>query len=511
MPCLVHRLHQGAKRAVLATPRDLRGAADGLGEGPVPGPRARAAISAREADVVDGRAENLANRLEAHAADGGELSRGQGGSPGPAAPDLGHPRTRSTRQPGSGLIIGHRAPLSAPAPPGPTIPGMLTPACQAGLLSGFRPVSGQAQAGVGAGSGRRGGRLRPAWGQAQAGVQVGYWVDSPSGAPPSWVRFRPGSRGGPGRGRPDPRSHPARAGPYRDIPDRARSRGASGSTTRLGHRPCALDFQNMTTLLQPGRLSPMRQVPASIPRPEYVGRKNPRPGEPDVKDAETIEGMRAAAKLAAQALAEVGKHVAPGGTTDALDRVGHEFLCDHGAYPSTLGYRGYPKSLCTSLNEVICHGIPDDTVIADGDIVNIDITGFIGGVHGDTNATFLAGAVDEESRLLVKRTHEAMMRGIRAVAPGRPLNAIGRVIESYARRFGYGVVRDFTGHGIGTTFHSGLMVPHFDDPDVSVIMEAGMTFTIEPMLTLGTISYDIWPDGWTAVTTDRKRTAQFED
>jgi len=266
----------------------------------------------------------------------------------------------------------------------------------------------------------------------------------------------------------------------------------------------------MATTLQPGRVSPLRQVPSSITAPEYVGRKRPRLGEPDVKDAETIERMRVAGRIAAQALAEVGRHVEPGVTTDELDRVGHEFLISHGAYPSTLGYRGYPKSLCTSLNEVICHGIPDDTVIADGDIVNVDITAYIGGVHGDTNATFLAGNVDEESRLLVERTREAMMRGIRAVAPGRPLNAIGRVIESYARRFGYGVVRDFTGHGIGTTFHSGLVVPHFDDPDVTVIMEEGMTFTIEPMLTLGTISYDIWPDGWTAVTRDRKRTAQFE-
>ena len=271
-----------------------------------------------------------------------------------------------------------------------------------------------------------------------------------------------------------------------------------------------LDSQTMATLLQPGRISPLRQVPANIPRPEYVGRPRPKTGEPDVKDARTIERMRAAGKLAAQALAEVGRHVAPGVTTDELDRIGHEFLCDRGAYPSTLGYRGFPKSLCTSLNEVICHGIPDDTVIADGDIVNVDITAFIGGVHGDTNATFLAGDVDAESRLLVERTQEAMMRGIRAVAPGRPLNAIGRVIESYARRFRYGVVRDFTGHGIGTTFHSGLIVPHFDDPAVSLVMEPGMTFTIEPMLTLGTIDYDIWPDGWTAVTKDRKRTAQFE-
>ncbi len=245
----------------------------------------------------------------------------------------------------------------------------------------------------------------------------------------------------------------------------------------------------MATLLHPGRLSPARQVPPNIPRPEYVGKKQPRLGEPDVKDADTIARMRVACRLAAQALEEVGRHVRPGVTTDYLDSVGHEFLIAHGAYPSTLGYRGYPKSLCTSLNEVICHGIPDDTVIRDGDVVNIDITAFIGGVHGDTNATF---------------------RGIRAVAPGRPLNAIGRVIESYARRFGYGVVRDFTGHGIGTTFHSGLVVPHYDDPSSSVTMEVGMTFTIEPMLTLGVISYDIWPDGWTAVTKDHKRTAQFE-
>jgi methionyl aminopeptidase len=266
----------------------------------------------------------------------------------------------------------------------------------------------------------------------------------------------------------------------------------------------------MATLLQPGRISPLRQVPSSIAAPEYVGKRFPKLGEPDVKDDATLERMRAAGKLAAQALEEVGRAVAPGVTTDELDRIGHEFLVSHGAYPSTLGYRGYPKSLCTSLNEVICHGIPDDTVIEDGDIVNIDITAFIGGVHGDTNATFLAGDVDEESRLLVERTREAMMRGVRAVAPGRQLNVVGRVIESYARRFGYGVVKDFTGHGIGTTFHSGLIVPHFDDPDAIMVMEPGMTFTIEPMLTLGTIDYEVWKDGWTAVTRDRKRTAQFE-
>ncbi|NYD45615.1 methionyl aminopeptidase [Actinomadura luteofluorescens] len=265
-----------------------------------------------------------------------------------------------------------------------------------------------------------------------------------------------------------------------------------------------------TQLLRPGRVSPMRKVPSNIPRPEYVGKKRPRTGEPDVKSPEIIERMRVAGRIAAQALEEVGKHVRPGITTDELDAVGHEFMLDHGAYPSTLGYRGFPKSLCTSINEVICHGIPDDTVLRDGDIVNVDITAFVDGVHGDTDATFLCGDVDEESRLLVERTHEAAMRGIRAVKPGRALNVIGRVIESYAKRFGYGVVRDFTGHGIGTTFHSGLVVPHYDDPAATTIIEPGMTFTVEPMLTLGTAEYDMWADGWTVVTKDRRRTAQFE-
>ena len=264
-------------------------------------------------------------------------------------------------------------------------------------------------------------------------------------------------------------------------------------------------------VLVPGVVTPQRPVPASIPRPEYVGRRAPeRFSGAEVKDDETIGRMRVAGRIAAQALAEVGRNVRPGVTTDELDRIGHVFLLDHDAYPSTLGYKGFPKSLCASLNEVICHGIPDSTVVADGDIVNIDITAYIGGVHGDTNATFLAGDVDEESALLVERTREATMRAIKAVAPGRAINVVGRVIESYARRFGYGVVRDFTGHGIGTAFHSGLIVPHFDDPLATTVMEPGMTFTIEPMLTLGTYEYEIWDDGWTVVTADRRRSAQFE-
>ena len=263
--------------------------------------------------------------------------------------------------------------------------------------------------------------------------------------------------------------------------------------------------------LKPGVVSPIRVVPNSIEVPEYVGRKSPAPyNGPEVKDAETIERMRIAGSIAARALNEVSAHIEPGVTTDELDRIGHEFLCDHNAYPSTLGYRGFPKSLCTSINEVICHGIPDSTRLTEGDIINIDITAFINGVHGDTNATYPVGEVDEESALLIERTREATMRAINAVAPGRPLNVIGRVIESYAKRFNYGVVRDFTGHGIGTAFHSGLVVPHYDDPRADVMLEAGMTFTIEPMLTLGSIDYVIWDDRWTVVTRDLKRTAQFE-
>jgi methionyl aminopeptidase len=267
----------------------------------------------------------------------------------------------------------------------------------------------------------------------------------------------------------------------------------------------------LLVVLRPGVQTAQRGVPSQIERPYYVGQRNwQQRHETEVKDADTIARMRVAGRLAAQALDEVGRHIAPGVTTDELDRIGHEFLCDHGAYPSTLGYRGFPKSLCTSLNEVICHGIPDSTRAADGDILNIDITAFIGGVHGDTNATFLVGAVDDESRLLVERTRESLDRAIRAVAPGRSFNVVGRVIESYAKRFGYGVVRDFTGHGIGTLFHSGLIVPHYDLPEYELPIEAGMTFTIEPMLTLGTVDYDLWSDGWTVVTKDRARSAQFE-
>jgi methionyl aminopeptidase len=269
--------------------------------------------------------------------------------------------------------------------------------------------------------------------------------------------------------------------------------------------------------LVPGVVSPVRTVPSHIVRPEYVGRDHETITASDVKSPETVERIRAAGRIAAQAMAEVGRAVAPGVTTDELDRIGHEYMCDHGAYPSTLLYRPHPqqaryeKSLCTSINEVICHGVPDSTVLAEGDIVKVDITAYLDGVHGDTCATFFAGEVDDESRLLTERTHEAMMRGIKAALPGREINIIGRVIEKYAARFGYGVVRDFTGHGVGEAFHSGLVVPHYDSaPYHDRVIEPGMVFTVEPMLNLGTHEWSMWDDGWTVVTADRRRSAQFE-
>ena len=263
--------------------------------------------------------------------------------------------------------------------------------------------------------------------------------------------------------------------------------------------------------LVPGTVSPTRFVPSHIVRPEYVGKKGPSPFTgSDVYSTEKIELIRDSGRIAAEAIAAVGRAIVPGVTTEQLDQIGHDYLVANDAYPSTLGYRGYPKSLCSSVNEVICHGIPDNTVLDNGDIVNIDITAYKNGVHGDTNVTFIVGEATEEVTLLVERTREALARGIKAVAPGRQVNVIGRTIASYAKRFNYGVVRDYTGHGVGEAFHSGLIIPHYDAPQYDTVMEVGMVFTIEPMLTLGTSDWDIWSDDWTVLTRDRSLTAHFE-
>jgi methionyl aminopeptidase len=262
----------------------------------------------------------------------------------------------------------------------------------------------------------------------------------------------------------------------------------------------------------PGVVSKPLAVPTEIARPEYVGKKAPAEWTGgNVKNPDQVAKIRAAGKLAAQAIELAGSSINAGMTTNDLDVIVHEFLVSNGAYPSTLGYRSFPKSCCTSVNEIICHGIPDDLEIKEGDIVNIDVTAYVDGFHGDSNRTFKVGQVSEEVSLLVDRTKEALDRAIASVMPGRAINVIGRTIESFAKRFNYGVVRDFTGHGIGEAFHSGLVIPHYDAaPHYSNTMEVGMVFTIEPMLTLGTHEWDIWDDGWTVATKDKSITAQFE-
>jgi methionyl aminopeptidase len=262
----------------------------------------------------------------------------------------------------------------------------------------------------------------------------------------------------------------------------------------------------------PGVVSPMLAVPPEIERPAYAdtGRVE-RWSESRVKTPDIIERMRVAGLMAAEVLRLAGEMVAPGVTTDEIDKYVHQLTIDRGAYPSPLNYSGYPKSVCTSVNEVICHGIPDSRALVDGDIINIDVTCFVGGVHGDTNATFFVGNVDAESRNLVKVTEECTWYGIDAVVPGRPLSDIGRAIESHAKQHRLGVVKAFIGHGIGEQFHTDVQVLHYYDPKASMIMRPGMTFTIEPMITLGTWQHKMaFDDDWTAITADGKRTAQFE-
>jgi methionyl aminopeptidase len=264
-------------------------------------------------------------------------------------------------------------------------------------------------------------------------------------------------------------------------------------------------------LLGPGTVGPLRDVPAEIARPDYVATGSPVQGtEAMVKAPDVIERMRVAGRIARDVLAETGAAVAPGVTTDELDRISHEAHIRRSVYPSPLGYHGFPKSVCTSVNEVICHGIPDDRALVDGDIVNVDVTVFTDGVHGDANATFLVGRADPRSKRLVQITRECLDRAIAAVRPGVPVSDLGRAIEQHATDNGFFVVRTFVGHGIGEVFHGPPQVPHYYDPAASTILEPGMTFTIEPMITMGSIDALIWDDGWTAVTADGSRTAQFE-
>ncbi len=263
--------------------------------------------------------------------------------------------------------------------------------------------------------------------------------------------------------------------------------------------------------VRPGRVSPMRAVPAGIARPDYAESGVPRRRkEPNRKSADVLDRLRRTGRLAADVLAQVGAAVTPGITTDELDALAHGLTIAAGAYPSPLNYNGFPKSICTSVNEVICHGIPDSRTLANGDIVNLDVTVYREGVHGDTNATFYVGQVSDEARRLVDTTRECLDLGIAAVRIGRPISDLGRAIQDHAEVAGYGVVRTFVGHGIGEQFHTELQIPHYWTSQARTVMEEDMVFTIEPMITQGSHREVIWDDGWTAVTEDRKLTAQFE-
>jgi len=261
----------------------------------------------------------------------------------------------------------------------------------------------------------------------------------------------------------------------------------------------------------PGKVGPLRPVPDSIPRPDYVTTGSLKhSGRSCVKRADEMDAMRRACIGARKVLDAALAAVEVGITTDEIDAIAHEATIELGAYPSPLMYQGYPKSLCTSVNEVICHGIPDDRPLKDGDIINCDVTIFLDGMHGDCSETTFVGTPDADSRQLVLTAWECMMAGIAAVEVGAPINVIGKAIYEVAHGRNLTVVRDFTGHGIGESFHMPPSILHFFDPRSTQPIEEGMTFTIEPMINIGSYKSRVWNDNWTAVTIDNQRTAQFE-
>jgi methionyl aminopeptidase len=261
-----------------------------------------------------------------------------------------------------------------------------------------------------------------------------------------------------------------------------------------------------------GEISPMRSVPDHILRPEYAesGEPGNRRNQQLIKNREALARMRRACIVAREVLDVVLDAVKPGITTDELDEICHEETIRRGGYPSPLNYQGFPKSLCTSINEVVCHGIPSSFRIEDGDIVNCDVTVYIDGMHGDNSETVYVGEVDAESRKLVEDTYHSMMAGIAAVRPGGQIRDIGREIERYINPKGYGIVRSFAGHGVGELFHMEPSVSHFYESSNRFEMRPGMTFTVEPMINQGDWRCVMWDDEWTAVTADLRRSAQFE-
>ncbi|XP_053213435.1 methionine aminopeptidase 1-like [Panonychus citri] len=276
---------------------------------------------------------------------------------------------------------------------------------------------------------------------------------------------------------------------------------------------------SFTGPIRPYRLTPKREVPDHIMRPDYADHpggqsecEEKTEGSTAIKilDEEEKEGVKLASKLAREVLDEAANAVAVGVTSDEIDRIVHEACIDRECYPSPLNYYNFPKSCCTSINEVICHGIPDMRPLQDGDICNIDITVYHKGFHGDLNETLFVGNVDEKAKKLVKVTYECLSKAIEIVKPGEKYREIGNVIQKHAQSHGFAVVRRYCGHGIHRLFHTAPNVPHYAKNKAVGIMKAGHCFTIEPMISEGTWRDILWPDDWTAVTQDGKRSAQFE-
>jgi methionyl aminopeptidase len=284
----------------------------------------------------------------------------------------------------------------------------------------------------------------------------------------------------------------------------------SGKKYKKCHRDADAEAPPVGTAVRPGKVTPMRTVPESIPHPSYAKTGRPRATVRIADPEERVARMRRAGRAAAEVLAELSRAARPGVTTEELDVIAHEACIARGAYPSPLNYHGFPKAICTSVNDVILHGIPDSRPLQEGDIVSLDVTLFLDGVHGDCCATVPVGRIDEESRRLLRVAEECMMKGIGAVLPGRPVSDIGKAVEQHATAHGYGVVRSFCGHGIGEDFHAEPQVLHYFDPRARDVIREGMTFTVEPMITIGNERHVLWPDGWTAATADGKRAAQFE-
>lgn len=234
------------------------------------------------------------------------------------------------------------------------------------------------------------------------------------------------------------------------------------------------------------------------------------PGRIPLHDADDFAAMRRAGQLAALTLDMITEHVQPGTSTAVLDQLCHDFITGHGAAPAPLGYRGFPKSICTSINHVVCHGIPGDRVLEDGDILNIDVTVILDGWYGDSSRMYVSGKARTRAQLLIDVTHEAMMRGIGAVHPGATLGDVGHAIQSFVEANRFSVVRDFCGHGVGRRFHAPPNVLHFGRPGEGLVLRPGMLFTIEPMVNAGRPEVKVLDDGWTAVTRDRSLSAQFE-